>query len=603
MALLSSVIASVAVIAAAVSTGAAPPRGAPLTEPYAVVVDPRGQLLVADGGSGRIVRVNPRTGRRTVFARRLGRVYDLAYGPGGLYASTSTKIWRFARGRRYAVVRGLHDPIGLAVASDKTIYVAESTTNRVLRFDGRTRRRSVVASTGLDQPTGLALLRDGSLVVSDSHHGRVVLVGDGGALTPVMEGLSLPFGLTPAAGGGVYVIDHVGHDAFGKIFLLRPDWAATTLSNGKIRALSGIAVTRRGVRYVTSFARPFLGRLDASGALRRLGTRAHSVQAQRARPRLLSGRIAFVSEPWKARVTYAGAKGPLRLVASQQSRRASKILRRSGSVWTGSLRLARQGRWRIAVRTRTKTLSLGTITAGYHVRAPVKIEAEPGGTLLVSDSGSGRILRLDPRTGIALSVAQGLTRLAAVATGPGGMLFALADEKLWQLEGAKPRLVVAFSSEGPTDLAPRGDGSVYVARYGARVDLVSPNGTVSTVAGGFDRPHGITLAGDGSILVADTYAGAVRRIAPSGLVTTIATGLAGPTDIAVAADGTLLVAEHHAGRISRIAAGGVSSVATTLQGPSGLAVAPGGSVFAADIDGGAVLAIDPNSGRVRRVSR
>ena len=62
------------------SAGALPAPVA-LHEPYRVVVKPSGKLLVADGGSGQIVRVDPETGSQSVYARGLGRVYDLAYGP------------------------------------------------------------------------------------------------------------------------------------------------------------------------------------------------------------------------------------------------------------------------------------------------------------------------------------------------------------------------------------------------------------------------------------------------------------------------------------------------------------------------------------------
>ena len=36
--------------------------------PYAVVVDPRGRVFVADGAARRIVLLSPRTGRRSVYA-------------------------------------------------------------------------------------------------------------------------------------------------------------------------------------------------------------------------------------------------------------------------------------------------------------------------------------------------------------------------------------------------------------------------------------------------------------------------------------------------------------------------------------------------------
>src|SRR5262249_28739807 len=122
----------------------APVHTPSLTSPFNLIVEPKGTLLVADGGSGRIVRVDPRTGRRSVFADGLGTVYDLVYGPGGLYASTATEVVRFAGGKKQVVLRGLHDPIGIAVARDGSIYVAEATRNRVLRFAAGSLRRTVV---------------------------------------------------------------------------------------------------------------------------------------------------------------------------------------------------------------------------------------------------------------------------------------------------------------------------------------------------------------------------------------------------------------------------------------------------------------------------
>ena len=260
MGLLVSILVAAALVA--------PPKQASLTGPFQALVEPRGTLLLADGASGRIVRVDPKTGRRTVFAKGLGRVYALAYGPDGLYASTATKVVRFSAGKQRTVVHGLHDPAGLAVARDGTIFVAEETANRVVRFDAGTRKRTVLASTGIDQPLGIALDAGGSVLVADSHHGRIVRVGADGALEPVLEGLGLPVALTPAPDGTVYVVDHVEHGSTGKILRLRADGTTDLVSGGKIRDLSGVAVGRTGTLYATSFRAPFVGRLDASGALR-----------------------------------------------------------------------------------------------------------------------------------------------------------------------------------------------------------------------------------------------------------------------------------------------------------------------------------------------
>src|SRR4051794_7975465 len=151
----------------AVTALAAPPQQVQLTGPFGALVEPKGTLLVPDGASGRIVRVDPRTGRRTVFAKGLGRVYSLAYGPDGLYAGTATKVVRFVRGKPVTVVKGLHDVAGLAVATNGTIFAAEETGNRVVRFEVGTRKATVIAAAGIDQPLGLTLTHDGSVLVAD----------------------------------------------------------------------------------------------------------------------------------------------------------------------------------------------------------------------------------------------------------------------------------------------------------------------------------------------------------------------------------------------------------------------------------------------------
>ena len=251
---------------------AAPPQAAQLTSPFQIAVEARGTLLVADGDSGRVVRVDPRTGRRTVFARGFGSVYGVAVGRAGVYVMTSSRVVLFHGGKKTVVARGFSVPRGLAVARDGTVYVSESEKNRIVAFPRAGGVPTVVAAAGLDQPLGLALAPDGSLLVCDSHHGRVVRVGDGGALTPVLDGLGLPVVLSFSAAGDLYVADHVEHGEPGKIVRLRADGTKTTLSAGKIINLSGVAVSRGGVVYASSFLAPYIGRLDATGRIKAFPT-------------------------------------------------------------------------------------------------------------------------------------------------------------------------------------------------------------------------------------------------------------------------------------------------------------------------------------------
>ena len=252
---------------------AVPAQAAPLQEAYRVVVEPAGTLLVADGHSGRIVRVNPQDGERTVVAAGLGRVSDVALGPrGSVFATSGSRVVRLsATGAKRVVARRLRSPIGLAVTASGSFYVADSERNRVLRYTGG--KRKIVASKGLDQPLGIAIGADGGVHVADSHHGRIVRIHAGGKLQTVLKGLQLPVSLTGEPDGSLLIVDHVAHDQPGTILRRRPDGALRVLSSGAITALTSAAADPQGTTYATSFLPPYLGRLDATGTLQPLTRR------------------------------------------------------------------------------------------------------------------------------------------------------------------------------------------------------------------------------------------------------------------------------------------------------------------------------------------
>ncbi|MBF9130685.1 redoxin domain-containing protein [Plantactinospora sp. S1510] len=82
------------------------------------------------------------------------------------------------------------------------------------------------------------------------------------------------------------------------------------------------------------------------------------------------------------------------------------------------------------------------------------------------------------------------------------------------------------------------------------------------------HPLGVGALPDGSVLIADTYNGAVRRFDPaSGTVSTVADGLAEPSDLVVTGDGEVLVVESAAHRLTRLAPGALSAAgASTIAG-------------------------------------
>jgi hypothetical protein len=90
------------------------------------------------------------------------------------------------------------------------------------------------------------------------------------------------------------------------------------------------------------------------------------------------------------------------------------------------------------------------------------------------------------------------------------------------------------------------------------------------------HPLGVCALPDGSVLIADTYNGAVRRFDPAtGEVSTVDSGLAEPSDVLITREGAVLVVESGAHRLVRLAPGAVRTVEgerhRTERPPSSLA--------------------------------
>ncbi|HKT02097.1 MAG TPA: NHL domain-containing thioredoxin family protein [Rugosimonospora sp.] len=84
------------------------------------------------------------------------------------------------------------------------------------------------------------------------------------------------------------------------------------------------------------------------------------------------------------------------------------------------------------------------------------------------------------------------------------------------------------------------------------------------------HPLGLSAQADGSVLIADTYNGAIRRLA-DGVLSTVATGLAEPSDVLVTPDGGVLVVESGAHRLTLLpdtaATGGATGTRMRTQRP------------------------------------
>jgi sugar lactone lactonase YvrE len=276
-----------------VATGAAPAKrfsgdGGPadqalLNFPTAVVVDRAGHLYIADTLNHRVRRVDAATGVITTVA---GLGQPRCFGNG-----------------RLAVEAGLNEPAALAVSDKGVLYIADQSNNRVRAVDLTTGVIYSVAGTGmaayngddvpatetgLAGPSGLALASDGTLFIADSFNGRIravdpvtglirTVVGDGGEYRyqgpdePPSSSLSRPSGIALDEQGNLFFTDSDNH-------LVRR-WDRIT---GRIERIAGVGVAHyggdEGAALDASLSYPFGIVMDRAGHLLVADTFNHRIR-------------------------------------------------------------------------------------------------------------------------------------------------------------------------------------------------------------------------------------------------------------------------------------------------------------------------------------
>ncbi|MCI0337916.1 MAG: hypothetical protein L0226_10085 [Acidobacteria bacterium] len=147
-----------------------------LETPSAIAFDDDGNLIIANTGAHTIVRFNLETNRLSVIAG--------AHGESG-FADGAGQEARF------------NGPVGVAVAEDGAIFVADTYNDRirVISRDGQVRTLAGGSEPGFsdgpgaearfDTPCGIAVDEDGSLLVADSGNHRIRRVESNGRVTTI----------------------------------------------------------------------------------------------------------------------------------------------------------------------------------------------------------------------------------------------------------------------------------------------------------------------------------------------------------------------------------------------------------------------------------
>lgn len=266
-------------------TGATAP-GPVLKRPIGLAVGPDGAVYVADGGGSAVVRIDPRTKRRTIVATGFQHPVYLTFDAEGRMVVVdernrinrvdgTTKTLIAGNGRRAhtgdggsATAAALSGAGGMDFDRDGNLLVAEyDGWIRVVRPDGTI---GTIVGTGeegysgdggpaakavVNAPHDLAVLTDGSVVIADSHNNALRRILPDGRIRTVTSAVGAPVGVAPMPGGAFVVAD-----GNGPIILVRPGRGKTTVARADVPF--AIATSPQGAVYWTELETHRVKRLD-----------------------------------------------------------------------------------------------------------------------------------------------------------------------------------------------------------------------------------------------------------------------------------------------------------------------------------------------------
>lgn len=527
-----------------------------LGHPYGLAMDDSGALYIADGGADVIRKVDP---------------------SGVITTVAGTGTWGFTGDGGPATSARLSGPQGVAVASDGTLYIADSGNGRIRTVDADG-NISTFAGDGSDslRPSDVEIGDDGAIYVADEWNSSVWRYDDAGRRTSVTGDPLASIDGAPARLAYVYP-EGIAVGPLGEVYM-----AELSLVRRVDRDLS--------IRTVAGNGRPHIGDGGAATDAAFLAAEAITVTAD--------GSIYIADGPYIRKVDPGGT---ITRVAGRGDEKTVYF-----PSWFGNG----------GIHAADYTGSDRAIDADLH--SPRGLAPAPDGDVYVSDSYNNRIVRIT-EDGRIIEVAG--TRRSGFS-GDGG-----------------PAREAEFDTPSALTIGP--DGALYVTDWdNLVVRRIDPDSNViTTVAGTGEQGHGgdgglairaqlnpgaVAVDSTGNLFIADQIF--VRRVDADGVIQTVAGTSPGcvdvpadgepvmgrsvrPDGLAIAADGSLLVADRCTHSVRRIDAHGIiSTVAGTgIPGLSG----DGGSAamatfyFPSDLVRGpedALFVFDAGNDRVRRIA-
>jgi len=173
------------------------------------------------------------------------------------------------------------------------------------------------------------------------------------------------------------------------------------------------------------------------------------------------------------------------------------------------------------------------------------------------------------------------------------------------LQVSAVRNLTTFINAGSGGMDTDDQGNIYMGDFGANLNgggnqviLITPEGTVSTFATGFNGASGNDFDNDGNLLQSSITGGFISKVDAQGTASTfVSTGVSGPVGVAVAADGSLFVANCGNNTISKVDVDGNATLFSDspllATCPNGLDIDDDGNIYTALFGNGNIIKITP----------
>ncbi len=566
--------------------------GGPATQalfnnPQGVAVDGSGNVYVADTGNS-VIRIITRDGFINLFA-------------GNVFGGVPQIGWTGDGGP--AIGAALDLPVGIALDSSGNLYIADSANNaiREVTIDGNVQTiaglgpmspgflgdTTAAAGAYLNGPLDVTVDSKNNVYIADTNNANVRMI-------------TASTGIITSIAGSTSIVSNAIQLEFG----YAGDGAAANLA--MLAGPAGVAIDSSGNLYIATYADNRIRVVNTKGIINTFaGNSAYGFSGD--------GGPALKSQLSSPRGIAVDSSGNLYL-ADRWNNRIRKIA--GGTIST----IAGNGQGNFG--------GDGGAATSAQLSNPNGIAVDQAGNVYVSDLLNNRVRMITPTGVINTYAGNGLPGFA----GDGG---AATSAELNQ----------------PAGLAIDSSGNLYIAdSYNAVVRKVTPQGTISTVAGtggteGYSgdgeaatkallmAPLGVAVDSSGNIYIADYY-GWIREVNGStGAISTLAgtgsngySGDGGPATsaqfynpVAVALDtsGNVYVADSGNGAVRKIANGIITTIAgngilsyagdggpaqlAQFSAIQGIAVDPQGNIYVADTNNSAIR-LFPLGGNVSTIA-